>query len=269
MSVGLKVDNYIFIMPLYNEVLTNLENVPSIFIETGTFNGDGVITSLMMGFDKVYSVEYDETLYKVCVNRFSNNKNVLLYKDDSALFLEKILQEVKEPVVIFLDAHFCGFNSKTGLNEIWIPIINEMNAIIKYGTNGSTIIVDDLMAMDNTHFDLNTKKWAGAPGIDVVIDLGFQFNPNYRIYKFKDQIIFDGKDLRSTHEKKNEFLKSIEQERTKNAKDLIYELFHLLNTRFNANMNLPQLDNIIIDDLFIMKQVLSRSLEHLASGTSL
>jgi len=116
------------------------------------------MTALKMGFDKVYSVEYNEDRYKGCVNKFVNNSNVFLYKDDSALFLEKILQEIKDPAVIFLDAHFCGLNSKTGLNEIWIPIVNEMNAIIKYGTIGSTIIVDDLMAMDNTHFDLSTKS---------------------------------------------------------------------------------------------------------------
>jgi hypothetical protein len=255
-------------MPLYKEVLINIENIPNIFIETGTHIGDGVMTALIMGFEKVYSVEYDEDLYKGCVNRFSNNSSIYLYRDDSALFLEKILQKINEPTVIFLDAHFCGFNSKTGLNEIWIPIINEMNAIIKYGTIGSTIIVDDLMAMDNTHFDLNTKKWAGAPGIDIIIDLGFKFNPNYRIYKFEDQIIFDGEDSRPIEEKKNEFLKSMEQERTKNARDLVIELFNLLNANFNTNLSIPSLDTMSINELFAMKQVLSKSLEKFSSTTS-
>lgn len=248
-------------MPLYKEVLMNIKNVPNIFIETGTLVGEGIITAMTMGFKMIYSVEYDDALYKICTHRFINIPNISLYKDDSALFLEKILQKIKEPTVIFLDAHFCGFNSKTGLNEIWIPIVNEMNAIIKYGTIGSTIIVDDLMAMDNTHFDLNTKKWAGAPGIDVVIDLGFKFNPNYRIYKFEDQIIFNGEDLRSIEEKKNEFLQSILDERNKNARSLVIELFNLLNTNFNTNLSIPNLDTMSINELFDTKQVLSKALE--------
>ena len=252
-------------MPLYKEVLMNIVNIPNIFIETGTYIGDGITTAFTCGFKKIYSVEYDEELYKNCVNKFVNNNNVFLYKDDSALFLEKILQEIKESAVIFLDAHFCGFNSKTGLNEIWIPIVNEMNAIIKYGTIGSTIIVDDLMAMDNTHFDLNTKKWAGAPGIDSVIDLGFKFNPNYRIYKFEDQLIFDGEDSRPIEEKKNEFLNSIADVRNKNARSLVLELFNLLNTNFNTNLSVPSLDTMSINELFAIKQVLSKSLERFSS----
>ena len=56
-------------MPFYSNVIPN--NIQKdIFIETGTYKGDGVQKALQNGYKQVYSIELDDTLYNLCNNHF-------------------------------------------------------------------------------------------------------------------------------------------------------------------------------------------------------
>ena len=43
-----------------------------IFIETGTYNGDGVVKALEYGFEQIYSIEIDKDRYEYCKKKFVN-----------------------------------------------------------------------------------------------------------------------------------------------------------------------------------------------------
>ncbi len=167
-------------MPLNPEILKSVRDGYDIFIETGTYKGDGVIRAFNENFSDIYSIEFSDYHYNLCRKKFANYSKIHLYKGDSAAILGNILQEIDKKAVIFLDAHYCG-DDVTGLSEVWIPIKDELNAIKDSGINNHAIIIDDLSVMDNSHFDLKTKKWAGAPGLDVVLDILVKINPNYEI----------------------------------------------------------------------------------------
>ena len=92
----------------------------NIFIETGTYMGEGVDYALVQGFEKVYSIELDKERYLECKEKFKENSNVFIYEGDSSVVLKEILKSIDESCVIFLDAHYCADGSS--ISEKMVPV---------------------------------------------------------------------------------------------------------------------------------------------------
>jgi hypothetical protein len=112
--------------------------VSPIFVETGTFRGDGVERALE-DYRMVFSVEADETLYRHAIKRFAGNPRVKLVHGDSGEFLESL--EIFQPVVFYLDAHWYGKGDETPL-----PLLRELRAISKRPYK-DVVIIDDMRLM--------------------------------------------------------------------------------------------------------------------------
>ena len=56
-----------------------------IFIETGTYGGDGVREAIKVGFKEIYSIEFDRKRYENCKNLFKHNENVKIIHGDSSI----------------------------------------------------------------------------------------------------------------------------------------------------------------------------------------
>jgi len=106
---------------------------------------------------------------------------VKVWHADSGEALGCMLAEVKEPALIFLDAHYCGAGSKTAISDVWIPVKKELEHVAQHPIKTHTIIVDDMKAMDNVHFDETSQRWVGGPTIEGVIERLRQINPGYKI----------------------------------------------------------------------------------------
>jgi len=116
----------------------------SIFIETGTADGNGLQSALNADFKKLYSIELSPSLYENCKNRFANNKNVSLICGSSSNELPKILKKIKNPFLLWLDAHTSGGQYIGELMHNYLPI--ELNSIIPYKSmfKNSVIMIDDM-----------------------------------------------------------------------------------------------------------------------------
>lgn len=116
----------------------------TIFVETGTYKGNGVSWSLENGFNNVYSTEIFKPLYEECVERFKNNSNIYLYNLDTVDFLNNIVPSLKTKTVFFLDAHISGGDSSHNPNYP-VPLLQECEIIKQkfYNLNDSIIIIDD------------------------------------------------------------------------------------------------------------------------------
>ena len=151
-----------------------LKNNKNIFIETGTNRGFGVSWALKY-FDKIFSIEILDKFYLECVEKFKNNKNVILIKGDSSELLSSVLDKITEPSFIFLDAHgvkddiysldFHGNN----------PLINELNIINDHYLNNHIIVIDDVRNIKNIRKELK--------------NLLYNINNDYQIFEYKDMII--------------------------------------------------------------------------------
>jgi hypothetical protein len=78
----------------------------NVAIETGTYHGDTTVW-LAENFDRVYTVEYNESYLKVAKENISKYTNINSYLGISTDYLGKFLYESKDDnIIVFLDAHW-------------------------------------------------------------------------------------------------------------------------------------------------------------------
>jgi hypothetical protein len=124
-----------------------------VFVETGTFRGDGVQRALDDGFTTVYSFESDEDLCLRARERFRGDERIRIIRGDSGRLLGGLMDYIGEPAVFFLDAHYSGWGEPTPL-----PLLEELRAIADH-PYPDVVIIDDMRLMGK-------KSWSGEDGTD-------------------------------------------------------------------------------------------------------
>jgi len=109
------------------------------FVETGTNYGD-MIWRQRNNFDQIYSIELATELVDFSTKRFRNNKNIKIIQGDSGKKLSDILDEISEPAIIYLDAHYWGKNAVRGYKDCAVG--DELPIILKTGFEHIIIIND-------------------------------------------------------------------------------------------------------------------------------
>lgn len=79
------------------------------FIETGTFGGSTAVWASTV-FNKVYTVELSEDIYKKTSTKYRNKKNISFNQGNSVDFLDKMVKTIDKPSVYWIDSHYsqCG-----------------------------------------------------------------------------------------------------------------------------------------------------------------
>lgn len=110
-----------------------------VFIETGTYLGETLSVAAEI-FGNCYSVELSQELYQRAKGKFSGRRHVELLNGSSAALLPTILDTVREPAIIWLDAHFSG-----GLTagEGSDPLQQELATLLQYREMRHLILIDD------------------------------------------------------------------------------------------------------------------------------
>jgi hypothetical protein len=128
---------------LYDNTSTTKTNI---YIETGAYRGDG-IKKVVNEYSEIHSIELSDKWYNYNVDLWKNNKNVHLHLGDSKKILSKLLENMNEPVTIFLDAHYSGYTDQYGEEET--PLLFELD-ILKNRQYDDIIIIDDCRQLGNT-----------------------------------------------------------------------------------------------------------------------
>lgn len=116
-----------------------------VFIETGSYMGDGIQQALESGFNKIISIELSPKLAKHSKQRFEGNSRVIVLEGDSSKILKKVLDNVNESVTFWLDGHWSYGDTARGDEDS--PLLKELEIIktwIKETGIKPTILVDDL-----------------------------------------------------------------------------------------------------------------------------
>ena len=131
-------------MPATKELFKKYPN--PIFIESGSFKGDGIQYAIDANFKTIYSIELSQDLYIQCRKRFSGNKNVHLILGDSAYQLPILLKYIDKPVTFWLDGHYSGIleGLQTSRGSEDTPLLKELDTISSHPIKIHTIIIDDL-----------------------------------------------------------------------------------------------------------------------------
>ncbi|MBS0605120.1 MAG: hypothetical protein JSS60_08835 [Verrucomicrobia bacterium] len=165
-----------------SEVFAKYKN--NCFVETGSFNGDGIQKALDAGFEYVYSIELSEKYHNICKKRFQHNPNVSLLFGDSAHVLGPLMHEIHEPVTFWLDGHCMLLDTAKG--ETMTPLLKELEAIKNHPIKTHTILIDDIRLLGTWILD-------NIP-LNAVIAKLKEINPEYTIayedgYEKKDVLV--------------------------------------------------------------------------------
>lgn len=144
-------------MPILTEEFYALTAIPKTkqYIETGCYRGDG-LARVIDHYDQVHSIELSEVWYSHCVERFRKQPTVHIHFGNSKYVLPKILSTIKEPVTVYLDAHFCSGATAFGEENVdgisSAPLLAELDIIHQHPYN-DIIIIDDCRM-------LGTRGWS-------------------------------------------------------------------------------------------------------------
>lgn len=140
------------------------------FVETGSFNGDGIQMALNAGFQEIFSLEINEHFVNNCRNRFSRLKQVHVLNKDSGKQLFDVIENIKEPITFWLDGHNGSPDLNGGKNT---PLLEELDQIKLHALKTHTILIDDMHCCDTILFDYLT--------LDDIINKVLEVNPDYKI----------------------------------------------------------------------------------------
>lgn len=142
------------------------------FIETGSYQGDGIQRALDAGFSCIYSIELSASLHAHCKNRFAWNPGVHLVLGDSSTVLSLVLDTIDAPATFWLDGHYSSGITARGKTNT--PILKELEAIAQHPIKNHTILIDDVRCCGTADFDFVT--------LDEIIAAILTINPAYQIH---------------------------------------------------------------------------------------
>jgi hypothetical protein len=149
------------------------EYLSDVFVETGSYVGDGIAYAIEAGFNKVYSIELADKYFDHCTNRFANDHRVTVVKGDSGIMLYDAIKDVTSRITFWLDGHHsCG---DTALGCAWSPLMEELKLIGKHHIKEHTIIIDDMICWEKE----NPVIGFGIKDIQEVI---LSINSDYKFF---------------------------------------------------------------------------------------
>lgn len=111
-----------------------------VFIKTGTYFGD-MVAAVNNDFDRIYSIELSEDLFKQALKRFAGYKHITIVHGDSAKVMPEILRHIDVPCLFWLDGNYSAGITAKGDKET--PIWEELEHICDHPIKKHVILIDD------------------------------------------------------------------------------------------------------------------------------
>lgn len=110
------------------------------FVETGIWHG-GTTQWAALHFDTVYTCDLDPVWVEHARKRFADTPNVVITQADSREFLAVIIQRLRQPALIYLDAHYIADKHSAG-DPGDCPLMGELRLIEPVHTP-HVVVIDD------------------------------------------------------------------------------------------------------------------------------
>jgi len=153
-------------MPLNTDILRSHLN--PIFIETGTYLGEGVQAALEAGFERIWTVDLELDKRWEAEQPFPQSPNINFAVGDSALFLADLVPTVDAPATFWLDAHPTGYFN---LLQPDLPLINELLALSFSPRHFDDIILIDDLRLFNSEDQIRLTAFIRLLWPDCTIDI--------------------------------------------------------------------------------------------------
>jgi len=110
------------------------------FVESGTYLG-GTVAFMRKYCGQLYSVEYQPHLAKAAQRRFFGNPAIHIFHGNGSHWIPRIVAEVHEPALFWLDGHFAAGTAQPG--EIACPTLAEISAALADPRYPHVLLIDD------------------------------------------------------------------------------------------------------------------------------
>lgn len=133
-------------------------------VETGTWQGGGIQAALTAGFRHIVSCDINEDLDSQARTLF-RGESVEVFHGSSKEFLARVIPNLTEPTVFFLDAHAMPPSAKArefspltlmpgdeANQSLHCPLQAEVSLILQQEFMGHVILVDDIQCFDTWMF---------------------------------------------------------------------------------------------------------------------
>jgi len=165
-------------MPVTSEIFKAHKQDTKVFIETGSYVGDGIQAAIDAGFDSIYSIEFYDNRVGRCRARFKNVAHVNVIQGNSGEVLRELLNKINEPILFWLDAHYDAYIPESDNPKILTepqPVLQELEAIKNHPIKKHTILIDDRRI-----FIGDSSVWHNTVESQIVDKLK-EINPEYKI----------------------------------------------------------------------------------------
>ena len=159
-------------------------------------------------FQSIHSIELSRKWYEYCREKFRNDLHIVLHHGDAAEVLPQLLKGIRQPVIVFLDAHYSGGSTVKADENCDSPLLYEL-AYLKTRSYNDIIIIDDVSFFDQkggsepdtpqgdeVMWPQFAYDWSGITKEKVLLqiksDYGYFTNKNsqYTLTPREDQFIF-------------------------------------------------------------------------------
>jgi hypothetical protein len=161
------------ILGLRNRILC-ISNIKT-FVETGTNEGETIETASAY-FPKCITIELSKELYEKVSKRLEHTDIIFEY-GDSTIVLARLAEEIKEPAIFYLDAHFSGGDTARGNEDV--PLLNEV-AILGKRSFSDIIIIDDASLFGYSQKESLNEDWSKIT-VKAILDAFGKENSQYII----------------------------------------------------------------------------------------
>lgn len=156
-------------MPANSEIFKRFPN--KVFVETGTFHGQGVEDAMRAGFRRILSIELCPSFAEENQKRFAGKECVTIIQGDSGCSLGEHIKDILTPITFWLDGHYSGGETARGPKRT--PILDELRHIKEHPIKSHSILIDDVRIFGTEEFD--------NISLGSVIEALLQINPGYHI----------------------------------------------------------------------------------------
>ena len=108
-------------------------------VETGTYYGD-MIEAMNRRFSRIYSIELNRELCEKAAHRFQRDRHVRIIQGNSGIELGKLIGQLDQPALFYLDGHYSGGTTARGDRDT--PIYEELAHIFDHDAR-HVIVIDD------------------------------------------------------------------------------------------------------------------------------
>ena len=143
---------------------------PRVFVETGTFAG-GMVDAVRSRFDRIFSIELDPAWHARARARFATDSRITLLLGDSGVVLPEVLEDLSEPALFWLDAHYSG--PATARGTLDSPIVRELEAIRSHGA-AHVVLIDDIRDFQGSNGYPTVEaltQWIRSAAPDSVVEV--------------------------------------------------------------------------------------------------